>query len=128
MATRVAGARDVALSEMNFRGFVINTAETAITLVSSDAGIIFIQNNSAATTYTLPTVTDCEGKMFIFLNSNTATSTVITSTTSLIKGKQTAGATSTVLTSAALGDFLIIVGDGTYFYTIAGASHWTRTS
>ncbi len=128
MATRVAQARDVALNEMNFRGVSINTAETAITLFSSDSGIIFIQNYASATTYTLPTVTDCAGKMFLFLNSNTNTSTVITSTTSLIKGKHTSGATSTVLTSAAIGDFLIIVGDGTYFYTIAGVSHWTRTS
>ena len=112
---------------MNFRGISINTAETAITLVPSDSGIMFLQNNASATTYTLPTVTDCAGKMFMFCNINTATSTLVTSTTALIKGTFTVGVAKTTITSAGVGDFCIIVGDGTYFYTVAGwaGTPWT---
>jgi len=127
MTARVPGARDVALNEMNFRGFVINTEETAITVDASDAGIIFLQNYASATTYTLPTVTLGAGKMFMFCNINTATSTLITSTTALIKGSYTGGAAKTTLTSGGVGDFCIIVGDGTYWYAIAGftGTPWT---
>ena len=128
MATRVAQARDVALNEMNFRGISVNTAEAAITLVPSDSGIIFIQHYASATTYTLPAVADCAGKMFLFINANTNTSTVVYSVASDIVGKHTSGAVSQTLTSAAIGDFLILVGDGTYFYTIAGVNDWTRTN
>ena len=126
MATRVAGARDVALNEMNFRGFVINTAETAITVDASDSGIMFLQNYATACTYTLPTVTLGAGKMFMFVNVNTATSTVITATTALIKGTYTAGAAKTSLTSKVVGDTVMIIGDGTYWYAIDySTTGWT---
>ncbi len=127
MTARVPQARDVALSEMNFRGFSINTDETAITLVASDSGIMFIQNYASATTYTLPAVAEGAGKMFRFCNINTATSTLVTSTTALIKGTYTGGAAKTTITSAGVGDSVTIVGDGTYWYTIAGfaATPWT---
>ena len=127
MATRVAQARDVALNEMNFRGFTINTDETGITVLPSDAGIMFLQNNATPCTYTLPDVTLCEGKMFIFCNINTTASTLVTSTTALIYGTTTAGVAKTTLTSAEIGNFVIIVGDGTYFYVVAGfpGTVWT---
>lgn len=132
MTARVAGARDVALNEMNFRGFVINTAETAITLVASDSGIMFLQNYASASTYTLPAVGTGKGKMFMFANINTAASTVITTSdaTALIKGCVTAGAACTTLTSAEMGNSALIVGDGTYWYFVAGFSGtvWTVTT
>jgi len=130
MTARVPGARDVALNEMNFRGFVINTAETAITLVASDSGIMFLQNYATACTYTLPDVATGAGKMFMFSNINTAARTVVTSTTALIKGCSTAGAACTTLTDGSMGNFLIIVGDGTYWYVVAGFSGtvWTVTT
>ena len=126
MTARVPGARDVALNEMNWRGLSINTAETAITLVASDSGIIFLQNYAIACTYTLPDVATGAGKMFMIVNVNTATSTVITSTTALIKGTYTAGAAKTTITSGAMGDSVVIVGDGSYWYTMAGfKGAWT---
>ena len=130
MATRVAQARDVALNEMNFRGVSINTAETAITLVPSDSGIIFIQHYASATTYTLPAVADCAGKMFFFANTNTTASTVVQSVAADILGVETAGAANTVLTSAEIGNFMWIVSNGTNFYVIAGfpGTVWTVTS
>lgn len=128
MAARVAQARDVALSEMNFRGLAINTDETAITLVPSDSGIMFLQNNASATTYTLPTVTDCAGKMFMFLNANTAASTVIEAGSALIVGTTTAGAAKQTLTSIAVGDWGIIVGDGTNWFWFASPTVWTITT
>ncbi len=130
MATRVAQARDVALNVMEFRGFTINTDETAITVLASDSGIMFLQNFASECTYTLPAVADGAGKMFMFCNTNTTASTVITSTTSLIKGCVTAGATATVLTSGEIGNFLWIVGDGSYWYVIAGfpGTVWTVTT
>ena len=128
MTARVAGARDVALNEMNFRGFVINTAETAITVDASDAGIIFLQNYATACTYTLPTVTLGAGKMFKFVSINTATKTLITTAeaTALIHGTYTAGAGKTTITDGAIGDSVTIVGDGTYWYVIDGfKGAWT---
>ena len=131
MADRVPGARDVALNVMDWRGFVINTAETAVTLVASDSGIIFVQNYATACTYTLPDVTTGAGKMFMIVNLNTATSTVITTSdaTALIKGTYTAGAAKTTLTSVAVGDAAIIIGDGSYWYFInLSATGWTITT
>ena len=130
MATRVPQARDVALNETNFRGVSINTEEAAITLVPSDSGIMFLQKQATETTYTLPAVGDCAGKMFIICNMNTANKTVITSTTALIKGCVTAGAACTTLTSGTMGDFMILVGDGSYFYAVAGFADtpWTVTT
>ena len=128
MATRVAQARDVALNEMNFRGISINTAETAITILSSDSGIIFIQHNASTTTYTLPAVADCAGKMFLFHNANGATATVVYSVAADIIGKHTSGAVTQTLTSAAIGDSLTLVGDGTNFYAVEGANDWTHTN
>ncbi|KKL50755.1 hypothetical protein LCGC14_2302300 [marine sediment metagenome] len=128
MTARVPQARDVALNEMNFRGLAINTDETAITLVASDSGIMFLQNYASATTYTLPAVATGAGKMFMFLNANTAASTVITSTTALIIGTTTAGAAKTTLTSIAVGDWGIIVGDGTNWFWFASPTVWTITT
>jgi len=128
MTARVPQARDVALNEMNFRGLAINTDETAITLVASDSGIMFLQNYASATTYTLPDVATGAGKMFMFLNANTAASTVITSTTALIIGTTTAGAAKTTLTSIAVGDWGIIVGDGTNWFWFASPTVWTITT
>ena len=128
MAVRVPQARDVALNEMNFRGFTINTAETAITVDASDSGIIFLQNYATATTYTLPAVGLGAGKMFKFVCINTATKTLVTTSdaTALIKGTYTAGAAKTTITSGAIGDSVTIVGDGTYWYVLEGfKGAWT---
>ena len=122
-------ARTVPLSEMNWRGLHINTDTSAYTLVASDSGVIFIQNYASATTYTLPAVGTGAGKVFMFVNANTATSTVITSTTALIVGTTTAGAAKTTLTSVAVGDSAIIVGDGTNWFWINQAiAAWTITT
>jgi len=125
----MAVSRTVALSEMNWRGLHVNTDTSAYTLEAADSGIIFIQNYATATTYTLPAVALGKGKMFMFLNANTATSTVITSTTALIIGTTTAGAAKTTLTSVAVGDAAIIVGDGTnWFFISMNATAWTITT
>ena len=128
MTARVAQARDVALSEMNFRGFVINTEETAITVDASDSGIIFMQNYATEATYTLPDVTLGTGKMFKFVCINTATKTVITTSdaSALIKGTYTVGVAKTTITSGSIGDSVTIVGDGTYWYVVEGfVGGWT---
>ncbi len=125
----MGATRSPALNVMDFRGLSINTAETAITIVASDSGTIFVQNYATACTYTLPDVTTGAGKMFMIVNLNTATSTVITSTTALIKGTYTAGAAKTTLTSVAVGDAAIIIGDGSYWYFInLSATGWTITT
>lgn len=117
MAERVAGARDMALNEMNFRGISINTAETAITLVPSDSGIMFVNiydPSETMVTYTLPAVADGKGKMFIFLNaSNGGTSTVFNAPTACIKGR---GTPRIAFRTQNRGEWAIVVGDGTYYY------------
>ena len=124
----MGATRTVALNEMNWRGLAINTDDASHTLVASDSGIIFINNFATATTYTLPAVATGAGKMFMFINANTATSTVITSTTALIIGTTTAGVAKTTLTSVAVGDWGIIMGDGTNWFWFASPTVWTITA
>ena len=69
MTTRAQGQRDVALNSLPFRGIAINddTLNTAaVQVYASDSGILFINENTATTTYTLPAVEDCKGKWFGF--------------------------------------------------------------
>lgn len=118
--------RDLVLTEWAFRGIHINTATTSYDLVPSDSGIMFIQDFTSATTYNLPAVALGKGKIFFFLNSETATSTVISASTACIKGVNAAA--KTVLTSAAVGDWAMVVGDGTNYFFFSAAGAWTITT
>ena len=122
----MTATRSPALSEMNFRGLSINSSETAITVTADDSGVVFLNDNSSATTYTLPSVSLGAGKFFVFVNCDTAAATVITSTTALIKGVNASA--KTTLTSAAIGNFAIVFGDGTNWFLVGVGGAWTITT
>ena len=126
---RVQGQRNVALTELPFRGIAINdaTANTAaVTVYASDSGILFINKFAATTTYTLPAVADCAGKVFEFM-SYVANNLVIAGATSVIVGGNTSAgvAGATVTLTGVIGGHGKIVGDGTNYYFFAGTGTWT---
>ena len=122
----VGVTRDLVLTEWAFRGIHINTATSSYDLVPSDSGIMFVNDYGTATTYNLPAVALGKGKIFFFLNSEGAAATVISASTACIKGRQ--AAVCTVLTSAAVGDWAMVVGDGTNYFLFAEAGAWTVTT
>jgi len=116
--------RDVALNELPIRGLDVNSDTAAYTLVTSDSGIINFNDYGTDTTYTLPAVADCAGKLFWFVNGEATTKTIIASAAANIKGPQAAACTT--MTSKAIGDHVILTSDGTYFYVVAmGLAVWT---
>lgn len=126
---RVQGQRDVALNELAFRGIAINDATNntaAVTIYASDSGILFINKFAATTTYTLPAVADCKGKVFYFM-SYVANNLVIDGTTSVIVGGNTSAgvAGDKVTLTGVIGGWGFIIGDGTNYYFFAGTGTWT---
>ena len=132
MTTRVQGQRDVALSSLPFRGIAINddTLNTAaITVYASDSGILFINKNTATTTYTLPVVADCKGKIFFFY-SYVANDLVITGgTTDVMVGGDTSAVVDAdkVTLGGVIGGWAIVTGDGTNYYALTGTGTWTAS-
>ena len=130
---RVQGQRDVALNELAFRGIAINdaTANAAtVQVYASDSGILFINKFASTTTYTLPAVADCAGKIFYFM-AYSAVSIVIAGTTAVMVGG-TAGTPGVVglkvTSTAAIGAWAEIIGDGTNYYCFPGTGTWTYST
>ena len=123
----MAATRNVALNELNFRGLSINAATNTITIVPSDSGVIFINQNTAnSTNYNLPAVADSAGKMFWFFNGQTSQNMVITApANTLMADDVTTG--NTVTTAANnVGYACFAICDGTnYFLFELGALAWT---
>lgn len=121
--------RNVALSELNMRGIIINAdaGGTSKTVYASDSGCIFIDNEDAGTTtYTIPSVADCAGKWFWFYNGTNHTQIAVTGTTaSKMYGPGSEGTATTRTTSTnAVGDSCIVFGDGSYYYLIPLVGTW----
>lgn len=130
--TRVQGQRDVALNELAFRGIAINdaTANTdEVAVYASDSGILFINKYAGTTTYTLPAVADCKGKIFHFM-SYVANNLVILGTTAVIVGgNASAGVIGLKVTlGGVIGGHGYIIGDGTNYYFFAGTGTWTYST
>ena len=126
---RVQGQRDIALNELAFRGIAINDATNntaAVTVYASDSGILFINKFASTTTYTLPAVADCAGKVFYFY-SYVANNLVIDGTTSVIVGGNTsAGVAGNLVTlTGVIGGWGFIIGDGTNYFFFPGTGTWT---
>lgn len=125
-ATRVQGQRDVALSSLPFRGIAVNDADNntaAVQVYASDSGILFINEHGDTTTYTLPDVADCKGKIFFFYD-NIGTSIVILGGT---VDKMCGGGYTTydkMTLTAGVGGWAIIVGDGSKYYCLQGIGTW----
>ena len=70
----------------------------------------------------------CNGKCFVFLNAETTQTLAITGgTTDLIMGGSDGNLADTITCAANAGESVTIVGDGTYFYALAGAGTWTAS-
>ena len=122
----MGATRDVALTELPFRGISIN-AETsenvvAITVSPSDSGILFINKETNGTvTYTLPAVADGKGKIFWFYEGTAKVIKLLITTTSIIGNATDKVASAT----AVLGSCAFVIGDGDYYYLFAIAGTWT---
>ena len=131
---RVQGQRDVALNELAFRGIAINDADNntaAVTVYASDSGILFINQYAGTTTYTLPAVEDCKGKVFYFF-SYVANNLVIAGASGdalIVGGSTSAGVVgATVTLTGVIGGWAMIIGDGTNYYCLPGTGTWTYST
>ena len=129
---RVQGQRDVALTDLPFRGIAKNDATdntASVTVYASDSGILFINYFASTTTYTLPAAADCKGKFFVFMSA-VASNLVIAGDTSVIVGGQTSAGIvgATVTLTAVIGGWCVIIGDGTNYYAIPGTGTWTYST
>lgn len=129
--TRVQGQRDVALSTLPFRGITINDVDdntTSVEVYASDSGIMFVNERRSETTYTLPSVADCEGKWFIFYcNHASATIKISGTTTDVMNGATTGIQTlaDDITCAGVIGNWGVIFGDGDRYYFFAGTGAWT---
>ena len=131
MTTRVQGQRDVAQIGLPFRGIAINDATdntAAVTVYASDSGILFINKYAGTTTYTLPAVEDCKGKIFFFF-SYVANNLVIQTATGddlLVGGQTSAGIVGDKVTmTGVIGGWGVVIGDGTNYFFFPGLGTWT---
>jgi len=118
------------------RAFVRSAStDTATTVTPDDSGTLFVNLGTSGThTYTLPSVTDCKGKCFIFFNGQTTSSLAITGGTAdkIIGVDDLTG--DTITSDAVAGSACLIFGDGTWYYAITTsgaqttAGVWTVSS
>ena len=124
----MGATRDIALTELPFRGISINPEsgdEASIAIVPSDSGVIFInkETSSGTVTYTLPAVADGAGKWFWFFQGG-AVELIVSCATASIVGDAT-GTTATC--DSAQGACGFVIGDGTYYYLHEISGDWAVT-
>ena len=111
-----------------FRAVVRSATDaTATTVTADDSGTLFINLSTSAHTYTLPTLALSAGKVFIFFNGQTTAALTITPGTAdkMLVGDNAAA--DSVACAAAVGEWAIVIGDGTWFYCLAGVGTWTAS-
>ena len=130
--TRAQGHRNIALNELAFRGISINHASdntAAVTVYASDSGILFINKFASTTTYTLPAVADCKGKVFYFMAYSAVSIVIQGATAVIVGGTASAGVVGLKVTStAAIGAWAKVIGDGTNYFCFAGTGTWTYST
>lgn len=115
----MGATRDVALTNLEVRGAVINASTSttnAFTLVPSDSGMLFINKDATATTYTLPAVADSAGKWFWFYNVGAGGMVITAPSGTLVALNNAAATTATFSTSAhMIGAAAMVFCDGTNY-------------
>ena len=108
--------RDVALSEMNLRGVIVNT-DGDTTLYASDSGIIYVSTYVGNTEYTLPAVADCKGKMYWFIQADDGNLKITSPAADIVVRGQTATTqqTSVQYDTNAEGSACGVISDGTRY-------------
>ena len=125
----MGATRDVALNQLPIRGISINTEAgnvTAITVVPSDSGVLFVNFESSTTVeYTLPAVADAKGKWFWFFTAVAAKIKVTAPASTMYCGETTLQ-TST-FTASAIGEGGMCICDGTYYYFFEICGTWATS-
>ena len=91
------------------------TDATATTVTPDDSGTLFVNMSTSAHKYTLPAVADGKGKSFIFFNGDGTATIAVASTAANLKIDDLTGTTCTSTTTG-IGDSILVIGDGTYYY------------
>lgn len=122
----MGATRTVALTELPFRGISVNpatTGDTAITVVASDSGVLFVNEQASAVTYTLPTVALAAGKMFWFFNVGAGGIVITGGSTDVMVGLNAAEADTVTFStgSAMIGSSCAIFCDGTNYFCMVFA-------
>lgn len=98
------------------------TSDTSTTVTADDSGTLFVNLSTSAHTYTLPTLALGAGKHWFFFNGDTTAETIVTGgTTDKILGGDNAAA-DTMTDSSQIGDWALVVCDGTWYYFICGSA------
>ncbi len=120
--------RDVAMSEMNLRGIIVQTTATR-TLYPSDSGIIFVSTYVGNVEYTLPAVADCAGKMFLFVQADDGNLKITSPAANIVVRGQSATTqqTSVEYTTNAEGTACGVISDGTRFLFLMFCSEAPNT-
>ena len=98
---------------------------TTTTVTPDDSGSLFVNMSTSAHVYTMPAVADGKGKCFIFFNGEGTQTIAVASTAANFKVDDLTGTTCTSTTHA-IGDCIIVIGDGTYYYGIAAYGTYTN--
>ncbi|KKL11003.1 hypothetical protein LCGC14_2550170 [marine sediment metagenome] len=108
--------RDVALSEMNLRGIIVQTTASR-TLEPSDSGIMFVSTYVGNVEYTLPAVADGKGKIFLFIQADDGNLKITSTAANIVVRGQTATTqqTSVAYNSNPEGSACAVMGDGTRY-------------
>jgi len=101
------------------------TTDTATTVTPDDSGTLFVNLGTSTHTYTLPAVADGAGKIFTFFNGDGTATMAVASTAANFKVDDLTGTTCTSTTTA-IGDCIIVIGDGTYYYGLAVYGSYTN--
>jgi hypothetical protein len=117
----MGATRTVGNTAIPFRGISVNTSETAITVYASDSGILFVNSNSSACTYTLPAVADAKGKMFWFTCKGAGGIVITGGTTDVMVGLNAAEADSCAFSTSSqkIGASCAVFCDGTNYFLMA---------
>lgn len=125
----MGATRDVALTELPFRGISINSTggSATVNIVASDSGVIFINKYvDGDCTYSLPPVAEGKGKMFWFFQAqNTKNMIVNAPANTMFMGNDLAASTANDKgTNIECGDCAMVIGDGTSYYFLEIYGDW----
>ena len=120
--------RDVALNELNIRGFVFNSTGD-MTIYPSDSGIIFVSTYVGNTEYTLPAVADSKGKMYWFVHADDGNLKISSTAANIVVRGQTATTQQTSVTYSTNpeGTACGVIGDGTRYLFLMFCSEAPNT-
>ena len=92
-----------------------STTATGTTVTEDDSGTLFVNLSTSAHVYTLPAVANGKGKSWLFFNGDGTSTIAVASTAANLKIDDLTGTTCTSTTTG-IGDSILVIGDGTYYY------------